>query len=238
MGGGSEDTTGTLRGFHVDIVNAVCGVANKNCRLVWDIYANCWTSEAGERARGGSGLMSRWYDACTGWFNTFDRALTVDFTSAFRKSFMGVFYVKSGNPDGFQWTDLTGKKIGFLDGWAHDEHCLARMGDKITGVPLDASQIVHYVTIEDGVAAVNNGDVSALFTSTSQDGRGLQIVSDGLPCAKDGGAMMFRKDTPLAAWWNPAFDRLKETSYKDICARMDTDHGSRSGAGADVICID
>ncbi len=67
-----------------------------------------------------------------GWFNTYDRALTVDFTTAFRKPLLGVFFVKSGNPNGFQWTDLTGKKIAFDDGSAQDEHCLARMGDKIT----------------------------------------------------------------------------------------------------------
>ncbi|XP_072027428.1 uncharacterized protein, partial [Amphiura filiformis] len=233
-----EDTTGTLRGFHVDIVNAVCTIANKNCRLVWDIYRNCWTSQAGERARGGLGMMSGWYDACTGWFNTYDRALTVDFTTAFRKPLMGVFYVKNGNPDGFQWTDLTGKQIGILDGWAQDEHCLARKSDIITGVPLETSQIVHYVTIEAGVAAVNNGDVAALFANTNQDSRGLQVVSDELSCTKDGGCMMFRKDARIAAWWNPAFERLKETTYRDICARVDKDHGAQPGAGGDIICVD
>lgn len=237
-----EDATGTLRGYHVDIVNAVCEVANKNCRLVWDIYPNCWNSEAGERARGGLGLMGSWYDGCTGWYNTYARALTVDFTSAFRKPLLGVFYVKHGNPDGFQWTNIRAEqKIGFWDGAANDEHCLARMGDNITGVPLQPSQIVHYTTIDAGLAGINNGEIISFFANTNQFGEGqhLEVTSDKLLCTKDGGCMMTRKDTRLTDWWNDAFARMKQTSqYKDICRRVDADHGSQPGAGGQVICVD
>ena len=44
----------------------VCRIANKNCRLVYDIWQRCWDSEQGEVPRGGVGLMSGWYDACAG----------------------------------------------------------------------------------------------------------------------------------------------------------------------------
>ena len=42
-----------------------------------------------------------------------------------------MFLVKKGNT-GFDWTNLTGSKIGLVDGWAYDEHCIARQKDTIT----------------------------------------------------------------------------------------------------------
>ena len=37
---------------------------------------------------------------------------------------------------------------------------------------------------------------------------------------------MTRKDTRLTDWWNDAFARMKQTSqYKDICRRVDAEHG-------------
>ncbi len=44
----------------------VCQRANKNCRIVADVFTRCWDSEAGHVARGGIGLMGGWYDACQG----------------------------------------------------------------------------------------------------------------------------------------------------------------------------
>ena len=42
-----------------------------------------------------------------------------------------VFIVKSGNTD-FDWTDLTGRKIGFIDGWAYSSLCVSRESERIT----------------------------------------------------------------------------------------------------------
>lgn len=44
----------------------VCKVANKNCRVVYDVWNRCWDSVSGQVARGGVGLMDSWYDACAG----------------------------------------------------------------------------------------------------------------------------------------------------------------------------
>ena len=47
----------------------MCQLANKNCRLVYDVWQRCWDSEKGQVPTGGEGLMSRWYDACAGmWY--------------------------------------------------------------------------------------------------------------------------------------------------------------------------
>ncbi|XP_071488008.1 uncharacterized protein [Diadema antillarum] len=237
-----DDTTGTLRGFHVDIVNAVCAEAKKTCRLVWDIYSNCWTSEAGQKSRGGVGLMSGWYDACTGWFNTHERALTFQFTAALRKPYNGVFYVKPGNPGGFDPTNIRAdQRIGFGDGWSQDEHCLARNSDAITGVPLDPSQILHFKTLAEIVAAVKSNQIDAAFVNENCLGDQLEQLGDLIitNCNRGGAAMMAPKDSTLSTWWNPAFEAIRQSGvYADICARIDTEHGALRSFAGPVICLD
>ncbi|XP_001192880.2 uncharacterized protein LOC755972 [Strongylocentrotus purpuratus] len=237
-----DRTSGTLRGFHVDIVNAVCAQANKNCRLVWDVYGNCWNSRAGEQARGGPGLMGGWYDACTGWFNTYERAITFKFTNPLRKKINGQFVVKQGNPSNFDPTSIgSTQKLGFGDGWSTDEHCLARNSDTISGVPLDSSQVVHYSTREQLIAAILNDEVVAGFSNahTLLDSGLQQIGPDITNCQRAGGSIMTRMQSTLPDWWNPAFDALKANgAYKDICAKIDNEHGSQRGFAGDVVCLD
>ncbi|XP_077983878.1 L-arginine-binding protein-like [Glandiceps talaboti] len=233
------DETGGLRGFHVDVVNEVCALANKDCRFMFDVYGRCWDSEAGHFPRIGVGLADRWYDACTGWFATYERLRTVDFTHAFRKSFAASFYVKKGNT-GFDWTNLTGKKIGIADGWAADEYCLKRNKDKITGAELDSDQMIHYPSVESLQDALQNNEVDAVFANVNIFTPVLDVVDkvgqEITNCMKDGGAMMFRKDTRLSEWWNPAFERLKESSrYKQICDAANENHGHMPG---DILCVD
>ncbi|XP_041459215.1 uncharacterized protein LOC121410902 [Lytechinus variegatus] len=237
-----DQTSGTLRGFHVDIVNAVCAQANKNCRLIWDVYSNCWDSQAGQLARGGIGLMGGWYDACTGWFNTYERALTFKFTNPIRKKFNGQFFVKQGNPNSFNPTSIgSTQKIGFGDGWSSDEHCLGRNSDTISGVPLDPSQVVHYGNRNQLIDAVNNNEVVAVFTNAhTLLNSGLEQVGPTITnCQRAGGSIMTPMQSTLPDWWNPAFDALKQSgAYKDICAKLDNEHGSQRGFGGDVVCLD
>jgi len=237
-----DDVSGTLRGFHVDIVDAVCAQANKDCRLVWDIYENCWDSQAGQSSRGGFGLMARWYDACTGWFNTYQRALTVQFSDEFRLGLSGIFYVRQGNPGGFDATNIrSGQIIGFVDGWASDEHCLARSGATIQGVPLATSQVIHYPTREALKAAIIGGNVAAGFANTNvyAEDPTVQTVGDAVTtCVKGGGSMMSRMDSSINVWWNPAFAAIKDTAvYQRICDRAATNHGHMPGATGDLLCL-
>ncbi|XP_033121401.1 arginine-binding periplasmic protein-like isoform X2 [Anneissia japonica] len=236
-----DEISGTLRGFHVDLVNAVCEIANKNCVLMWDLYTNCWESNAGGLPRGGKGLMNSWYDACTGWFGTYERSRTFQFTDAFRKGFNGIFYVKSSNPNSFDPTNISGKKIGFLDGDATDEHCVARNSDRITGANILPKNIRHYVTPMQLSQAVISGEVDAGFTNSNilSAFTGLDKIGDEYSnCFYKGGAMMMRKDSSLASWWNPAFARLQETTkYKDICDKVAEVHGDRPGGDVSVICL-
>ncbi|XP_077986846.1 L-arginine-binding protein-like [Glandiceps talaboti] len=232
------DENGGLSGFNVDIINAVCAAANKNCRIMADLYVNCWDSKAGQWPIIGVGLADRWYDACTGWLVTYNRLRTVDFTHAFSKSHPTYFYVKSGNPGNFNWRNLTGKKIAIGDGWASDEYCIKRNSDKIAGIVMASDMWVHYITAEAAEQAVLDGEVdAAFFNSNMFASTTLTPISDEITnCMKDGAAMMFRKDNPLASWWNPAFDRLKESSqYRQICEDANKNHGHMPGK---IMCVD
>ena len=61
------------------------------------------------------------------------RRRVFNFVSSFTKGDFSGLAVKPGNPGNLNWRDLTGKKIGFIDGWANDEACLLRGGaDKVT----------------------------------------------------------------------------------------------------------
>ncbi|XP_006811292.1 L-arginine-binding protein-like [Saccoglossus kowalevskii] len=232
------DETGGLKGFHVDIVNAVCQIANKNCRLIFDLYQNCWDSEVGHFPFAGKGLLGRWYDACTGWFATYERLRSVDFTDEFRSAFPAAFYVKNGNNRNFDWTNIAGKKIAIFDGWASDEYCIGRNSEKIAGTDVtDPNQFIHYSNKLAILNAINNELVDAAFVNTNMFTQTeAEKVGDDLTCVRGGGAMMMRKDSTLASWWNPAFTRLKETSeYRQICQAVTDDHGDMPGT---VVCVD
>ncbi|XP_071810004.1 L-arginine-binding protein-like [Asterias amurensis] len=233
-----DELSGTVRGFHVDIVEAVCARANKNCRLMWDVYENCYRSKVGERPRPGVGLVSGWYDGCTGWFSTYERAVSVSFTKPFRKAIDNVFFVKRGNPGNFKTSDLTGKIIGFLDGAAANEFCIQRT--QLPGSDLSADNIRHFTTRESIVQAVNGQEVDAVFSNTNI--YNLDADLDVAPgdaistCQGDGAGIMIRKDSRLADWWNPAFDQLKMSSeYQRICSEVAEKHGDQSTK--DVDCI-
>ena len=146
---------GYVAGFNKDIVDAVCSAAGINCQTVWDKYPNCFNSEAGQHSYGGDGLMGSWYDGCTGWLKTVGRVEIFNFSLPFTRALNSFFVVR---PDsGFDPNDVTGNIIGFMDGWASDEKCLARQN--IAGVPLPATSVVHAQTTDELVALIVSGQV-------------------------------------------------------------------------------
>ncbi|KAJ8030917.1 hypothetical protein HOLleu_27464 [Holothuria leucospilota] len=239
-----DEESQTIKGYNVDVVNAVCQLAGKNCALVWDVYENCWTSLPGQRSRGGVGLMARWYDACVGWTNTWDRARTLSFSDDFEKPVDLAIWVKPGGtiPN---WPNLANAKIGFLDGWLTDQHCLDRYSDTISNFdPNDISQVIHYPREDDIVAALQAGEVDAAFISVrpwNSEHPELELFWQAPEnrCVRGGLGMMVQKDQfELLTWWNAAFQRLTETSqYDDICERLETAHGDQPGLSAEYVCV-
>ncbi|XP_071491043.1 uncharacterized protein [Diadema antillarum] len=241
-----EESTYEIKGYNVDIVNAVCALANKTCILVCDVNERCWDTPPRQRARGGVGLMARWYDACTGWVNTYDRSLTFAFTRAFVKKQRDValYAVNSSSVD---YRNVKGLTVGFIAGWAADERCLARYARSadITGASPEFFHILHYNSPMGLMQGLRRGESDVAFSirlpQLESDFR--RLTPDDFPnyCYPDGSGagMMTRKDnTEFINWWNEAFDRLVGTpEYDKICERLSTEHGHKQGSGAKDVCI-
>jgi len=240
-----DEASGQVRGYDVDVVNKVCQIANKNCIIAWDLYSNCWDSQAGQSARGGVGLMGNWYDACIGWLQTRTRKRTFSFSNEFGRAYPVGLYVKSGGTIA-GYPNLSGVKIGILDGWYADEHCLARYSHIREFVETDANVIIHYPTEQDLVAALQNNEVAAGFTARvpyleqldTVDLFNVQDFSENL-CVDGGVSLMMPKaNSELAAWFNPAFARLIGTrDYDEICQDLTEAHGDMPGYDPDDYCI-
>ncbi|XP_072019526.1 uncharacterized protein [Amphiura filiformis] len=236
-----DPISGQLRGFLVDMVNAVCRMGNKNCNLVYDVWQHCWDSEKGQVQRGGVGLMSGWYDACAGWIKSHSRARTFKFSKTWSKPVDYHFIIKTGNPRGFNPTDVTNMTFGFIDGFINDEFCLARQ-TSIKGSTLSVTQIHHYPLPDDMLNAVLSGEVDACIAYSHIDLKpGLQRLDDPvLDCSMDasGAAIMMRMDNPLVEWWDPALERLIQTSeYWEICQDVKDEHGHMPGRDPKEMCI-
>ncbi|XP_022098520.1 uncharacterized protein LOC110983520 [Acanthaster planci] len=234
--------SGEVRGYNVDIINAVCRIANKQCSLVWDVYGRCWETVAGESPRPGIGLQGGWYDACTAWPQTYARSRTFKFTVDMSKQDLAVFMIASrGDLGSFNWRDLTGKTIGFLQSYTEDATCITRFPE-ITGRNLSRNQVKYYVNEQDLLTAVSNGEVDAVFVKEFLGiTKYLQLASDKLNrCTIGGQAMMTRKDSTLADWWNPAFQTLLDSpEYLQICQGLEDEnvHGSQPGPTLSEHCI-
>ncbi|XP_072042564.1 uncharacterized protein [Amphiura filiformis] len=235
-----NEETGRVEGFNPDIMNAVCRIANKNCALVFDVYTNCWDNQAGESARGGFGLMAGWFDACGAWRVKPDRQRTFAFSDTFSRAPFHAFMTLTGNPEGFNWRDITGKTIGFIDGFSADEHCLAK-ADAVTGAVLPAENIVHCVDFEECYDRLVANTIDAAFMSVSKI-RGqssVEIASEEFnACQVQGFGMMARFDNKLIEWWNPAQEKLLASKeYHEICKDVKIAHGHMPGYEPADFCI-
>ncbi|XP_072019214.1 arginine-binding periplasmic protein-like [Amphiura filiformis] len=235
-----DEVSGEVRGFDVDFINAVCRYANKNCQLVFDIYERCWNSEAGDVARGGDGLFSRYYDACAAWMQTYERMRVFQFTDPWSHADKGAFYVKKNNPRDFNWQDLSNQTIGFTDGVAYNEHCIAR-DDRIKGNKLRIEQIKIYKSRDALISAAINEDVDAVFDTVGghTDITVIDKVSEDITvCIIAGFSMMTLKDSTLPKWWNPAQKKLMKTKeYRMICDDLKIQHGHWPGPTPESFCL-
>lgn len=237
-----DEESGEVRGFISDIVDAVCRIANKNCRRVFDIYTNCWKNVAGEQGRGGVGLMSGWYDACSGWRPMKERTRTFAFGDSFTRDSTSTFVTLPGNPDDFNWRDLTGKKIGFGDGYSTSEHCVASANEgDIVGKDLTPDQIFHYHDFDTMLVALKAKEIDALFLSYGQVDQSpdVEVVSGELDlCKRPGLSAMARFDSKLVEWWNPALAKLVASKeYGEICQDSKDEHGHWPGRDPRELCL-
>ncbi|XP_072040996.1 uncharacterized protein [Amphiura filiformis] len=233
--------TGKYGGYYVDVMDAVCKAAGKNCLFVASGGSTCWETSEEYGARGGVGLYSQYYDACVGYSPTFTRALAFDFADSIVPQTQAFFYVLPGNPNNFNWRDLRGKRIGFPTGWYTDPDCVARYADKIQGAKLDSSQIIYY-SFEDIYGALQRREIDAgFFTNELEDlANRLEVASDKITtCTTAGDALMIRKDNPISEWFNPALRTgLRSREYREICKDVDDYYSTfLTGRSSEFVCL-
>ncbi|XP_071497884.1 uncharacterized protein [Diadema antillarum] len=234
-----------VKGYNADIVDAVCDIANKNCELVWDVYGNCWDTTVGERGRGGVGLMARYYTACTGWVQTYERLLTFDFTRPFSQKSQVALYAKIGSSQSY--ADLSAARVGFLGTWFSDATCLARYVSDTTfpiaGAELPDDRQTVFSSADDLIVALNTNQIDVVFSPKlpQLDGSLQRISPDDFTnnCEAAGGSMMTSKaNKEFTRWWDDAFARLITTSrYDTICQNILREHGDIAGNAPEDICI-
>ena len=218
---------GYVAGFTKDIIDAVCSAADITCETIWDKYPNCYNSEPGQHSFGGKGLMGSWYDGCTGWWKTVGRVEMFNFSLPYTKP-TSTFLVVRANSS-LQGDDVTGKIIGFLDGWASDEKCLARQD--LAGVPLPVSSVVHVQTTDELAAKLIAGEVDAGFCGEGDLGSyvtsGQLKVLTAFPyeCSLAGLGIMTRKDNVFAGEWNRGFEIIRTNGvFEKLCQDAVTKH--------------
>ncbi|PIK62098.1 hypothetical protein BSL78_00981 [Apostichopus japonicus] len=215
-----DESTGELRGFTVDLINAVCQEANKKCEIIRDLYINCWDAKAGGPAHGGTGLMGGWYDGCSAWSQTRQRLNTFKFSKPYVQQLAEkiTFYTADADSD-LDWRDLTNRTVAFLDGWPASEDCIL-LYDEING--FDKSNARHYPSIEEFIVGIQQKEVDCGFAALSEK---LQkelhhLTTDELDfkCTLSAPSIMMRKDSQLDTWWNEAFDRIRANGkYSEVC---------------------
>ncbi|XP_072043364.1 arginine-binding periplasmic protein-like [Amphiura filiformis] len=235
-----NEETGQVAGFIPDIVNAGCRIANKNCAFVFDLWSNCWDSQLGQEPRGGLGLMSGWFDACTMRIKP-ERQRTFAFGDPYTKPPYQAFAVLKGNPGNFNWRDITGKKIGFIDGTSGSEQCLANAADEVVGAVVPTENVVHCSHVDDCFAKLADGTIDAMFSDANWI-RGKdpvdEVTNNFQACQVDGFNMMTRKDSKLHEWWAPALEKLMASKeYHEICDDVRITHGHRPGYDPIDFCI-
>ncbi|XP_072019116.1 uncharacterized protein [Amphiura filiformis] len=223
-----------LKGYLIDVINEVCQIAGKNCVLVNAEWPNCWYNGFPQQ-----GLLGRWFDTCSLFGTSLERLRSYKFSTPLSPTAAPVLLTLPGNPTNFDPNNLSGAKIGFLEGWWSDRFCLFYSSD----YDIADDRIFEYFSFDELLQALNNRDVNAIFVSNelpfAQDGS-LNVAQDLPPCLQGGNAMMTRKDSLFNEWWDPAFTKLVNSrTYREICNDLDDPavHGSIPGRPASGTCL-
>jgi len=222
------DEDGSMQGFLIDLMHAVCDRAGKECYAVMDKADNCWYFEEGY-GYPGKGLMAGWYTGCLGMFPTTERKNSFDFSKEFTENPKVAMYY---NPDAKIFKpennrDLGNRTIGFVETWAMDPTCLKYQTD-FQGNQYGDYTPVWYKDYETMVKAVLTKKVDAVLApkALDLDRKGLAYIEPFFTCSSQGASVMTRKGDDVLTWWDKAFDEMKEDGeYRRICTIAERKHG-------------
>ncbi|RUS90139.1 hypothetical protein EGW08_002106 [Elysia chlorotica] len=204
------DAKGNLVGFDIDIITRVCALAGKQCEVVLAEFTECVFSNR-EITYPGRGLMAGWFDACPGYVVSVDRQSAFDFTDPYLYTDAS-FTVAPGNPSGFNpdISDYSQFTFAHLTGALTNEKCLERLNKT-------ARNIVVAADLPDAKALLLNGTANVLF-SPRHVIEGLEVLPQRVHCDTGGAAVILKKGSQMAQWWNPAFQMLRSSGeYQALC---------------------
>ncbi len=206
------DPNGELKGFEVDLANALCKAMDRECEIViqdWDGMI--------------PGLIAKKYDAIMASMSiTEERKKAVDFSKSYYDEF-GMFVVKKDSNIKISAKGLKGKKIGVQRATIWANYLKAVYGDSVA--------IKYYDTVENHNLDLKAGRVDAVLVSyfsvndwiKTPDGSDCKMIGDPIRDPKfvgEGVGVAIRKgDKALLEDFNKAIDQITTPVHKKIALR-------------------
>ncbi|MFA0193268.1 ABC transporter substrate-binding protein [Vibrio artabrorum] len=206
------EADGSLKGFDVDMANALCTEMQVKCKIVAQDWDGIIPS-----------LLARKYDAIIAAMSiTEERKKKIDFTGKYAL-IPNKFIAKKGA--GLNFDDLSGQKIAVQRATTHDKYLTDNYGDTV--------EIVRYGSFDEAYLDLANGRVAAVLGDASAleegvlnkaGGEDYEFVGPSLTDPKwfgDGFGIALRKqDKDLTKQLDAAILSLREKGiYQDIAAK-------------------
>ena len=204
------DPDGSLKGFDIDIANALCDEMKADCEMVqqdWDGIIPA--------------LLANKYDAIVASMSiTEERKKKVDFTNKYYNT-PAKFVRKKGSGIEITKASMKGKSVGVQRATIHDNFITAEFGDTVD-IKRYATQDEAYLDMVAGRVDLLLADSVAMdegFLQTDQ-GKDFEFVGPDYTDPKyfgEGAGIAVRKGDPLREKLNAALDAiLKNGTYKKI----------------------
>jgi len=228
-----DPADGALKGFHVDLLRAVCERAHKQCYFIFDNYEHCWQTQGGHEYPG-IGLLDEYYDGCLGLYPTAERKNSFNFTLPYTTSLRAVLVFRKGEVPADK--NIASKTIGFVSGWAISKNCLARQ-TAFHGNRIGEYTALFYENHDRLVAALKSKEVDAVLSAehlmaTSKEA--FETLAPKFGCTLGGLSVMTRYGSEVINWWNHAYEELHDSGdFRKLCVKAEDAYGSYG----DINCL-
>jgi arginine/ornithine transport system substrate-binding protein len=188
------ETDGSLKGFDVDMANALCEEMQVKCKIVAQDWDGIIPS-----------LLARKYDAIIAAMSiTEERKKKVDFTGKYALIPNKFIAKKGANLD---FDNLSGQKIAVQRATTHDKYLTDNYGDKV--------QIVRYGSFDEAYLDLGNGRVAAVLGDAS-------ALEEGVLNKPGGDAYEFVGPSLTdPKWFGEGFGIAVRKQDKDLTKKLD-----------------
>ncbi|EGR2795784.1 nickel transporter [Vibrio navarrensis] len=188
------EADGSLKGFDVDMANALCKEMQVECKIVPQDWDGIIPS-----------LLARKYDAIIAAMSiTEERKKKVDFTGKYAQ-IPNKFIAKKGA--GLDFASLDGVKIGVQRATTHDKYLTDNYGDKV--------EIVRYGSFDEAYLDLANGRVAAVLGDASALEEGVLNKAGGDAYEFVGPSLMDPK------WFGEGMGIAVRKQDKDLTKKLD-----------------